>query len=184
MRSWFVSAINSASGPANKYRVPYGAIFIHESKRHLGHCLFSRRVRGPSNRSKPCRTRHAVFDRRIEPILRTHCLGCHNDKLKDGGISFTDRDGLIHGGAHGPAIVPGNPDASILIQAVRQDGALTMPPGGKLSPKDIATLTQWIKRGAAWGTKLRANDSPKSSICHLSGNKTERRADYRICAGL
>jgi mono/diheme cytochrome c family protein len=117
-------------------------------------------------------------------FLRTHCLGCHNDKLKDGGISFTDRDGLIHGGAHGPAIVPGNPDASILIQAVRQDGALTMPPGGKLSPKDIATLTQWIKRGAAWGTKLRANDSPKSPICHLSGNKTERRADYRICAGL
>src|SRR5678815_6133609 len=112
------------------------------------------------------------FDRRIEPILRTHCLGCHNDKLKDGGISFTGRDGLLQGGAHGPAIVPGNPDASILIQAVRQDGALTMPPGGKLSAKDIATLMQWIKRGAAWGTKLRATDAPKSPICHLSGNKT------------
>ena len=96
------------------------------------------------------------FDRRIEPILRTHCLGCHNDKLKDGGISFTDRDGLQQGGGRGPAIVPGNPDASILIQAVRQDGALTMPPGGKLSAKDIGMLTKWIKRGAPWGTKLLA----------------------------
>ena len=101
------------------------------------------------------------FDRRIEPILRAHCLGCHNDKLKDGGISFSDRDGLLRGGGRGPAIVPGNPVASILIQAVRQDGALTMPPGGKLSATDIATLTQWIKRGAPWGTKLRANDVTK-----------------------
>ena len=49
------------------------------------------------------------FDRRIEPILRTHCLGCHNDKLKDGGISFADRNSLIQGGTRGPAIVPGMP---------------------------------------------------------------------------
>jgi mono/diheme cytochrome c family protein len=123
------------------------------------------------------------FDRRIEPILRTHCLGCHNDQLKDGGISFAARDSLLRGGTRGPAIVPGYPDASLLIQAVRQDGALTMPPGGKLSAKDIATLAQWIKRGAAWGTKLPANDAPKGPICHLSGNKTERRTDYRVCAG-
>src|SRR5439155_24543682 len=68
---------------------------------------------------------------------------------------------LLRGGGRGPAIVPGNPVASILIQAVRQDGALTMPPGGKLSATDIATLTQWIKRGAPWGTKLRANDVTK-----------------------
>lgn len=101
------------------------------------------------------------FDRRVEPILRAHCIGCHNDQLKDGGISFTGRDGLLHGGSRGPAIVPGNPDASILIQAIRQDGALTMPPGAKLSAKDIATLTQWIKRGAPWGTRPPATAAPK-----------------------
>ncbi len=92
------------------------------------------------------------FDRRVEPILRAHCLGCHNVKLKDAGLSFADRDSLLQGGGRGPAIVPGNPDASVLIQAVRQDGSLTMPPGGKLSAKDIATLTKWIKHGAPWGT--------------------------------
>ncbi|HXI40955.1 MAG TPA: c-type cytochrome domain-containing protein [Bryobacteraceae bacterium] len=96
------------------------------------------------------------FDRRVEPILRAHCLGCHNDTLKDGGLSFASRNGLLLGGARGPAIVPGYPDASVLMQAVRQDGTLTMPPGGKLSAKDIDTLAKWIKRGAPWGTKRRA----------------------------
>jgi len=99
------------------------------------------------------------FDRQVAPVLRAHCVGCHNDTLKDGGLSFTRRDNLLQGGTRGPAIVPGYPAASLLIQAVRQDGALTMPPGGKLSAKDIAALTKWIKRGARWGTKLPANDA-------------------------
>ena len=101
------------------------------------------------------------FDRQVGPILRAHCAGCHNDILKDGGLSFSSRNGLLLGGTHGPAIVPGYPDASLLIQAIRQEGALTMPPGGKLPAKDIATLTKWVKRGAAWGTKLRADDAPR-----------------------
>ena len=98
------------------------------------------------------------FNRKVEPILHGHCAGCHNDKLKDGGLSFSSRNGLLLGGTRGPAIVPGDPDLSLLIQAVRQDGALTMPPGGKLPAKDIAALAKWIKRGAPWGTKLRAGD--------------------------
>ena len=133
----------------------------HESKRHVGPCGFSRRVRGPCNRSKPCATWRAVF-RSPHQTYSAHSLsGLPQRQTEGGGISFADRDSLLHRGTHGPAIVPGNPDASILIQAVRQDGALTMPPGGKLSAKDIATLKQWIKGGAAWGTKLRANDAPK-----------------------
>jgi len=101
------------------------------------------------------------FDRLVEPILRAHCVGCHNDELKDGGLSLASRNGLLVGGTRGPAIVPGYADASLMMQAVKQDGALMMPPGGKLSAKDIATLTKWIKRGAPWGTKLRANDAAK-----------------------
>ncbi len=97
------------------------------------------------------------FNRNVEPILRAHCLGCHNDTLKDSGLSLTSRNGLLLGGSRGPAIVPGYPEASLLIQALRQDGALTMPPGGKLPANDIAKLAKWIKRGAPWGTKLRAN---------------------------
>ncbi len=95
------------------------------------------------------------FDERVEPILRARCLGCHNNELKDGEISFQDRASLLKGGSHGPAIVPGRPEKSFLIHAVKQDDEIKMPPGGKLSTSDIATLTEWIQRGALWGTKLR-----------------------------
>jgi hypothetical protein len=55
------------------------------------------------------------FDDRVEPILRNRCLGCHNEELKDGGVSFLDRDGLLKGGKSGPTIVPGKPNESVLI---------------------------------------------------------------------
>ena len=95
------------------------------------------------------------FDRSVAPILTKRCLPCHNEDLKNGNISFLDRDSLLKGGNRGPAVVPGKPEHSILIDALRHEGDLQMPPGPKLPPKEIAVLTEWIKRGAVWGTKLR-----------------------------
>lgn len=95
------------------------------------------------------------FDERVAPILEKRCLGCHNEELKNGGLSFLDRDSLLRGGTRGPAIVPGRPDQSLLVAALRHEGELQMPPGPKLPPKEIAVLTDWIRRGAIWGTKLR-----------------------------
>lgn len=95
------------------------------------------------------------FDARVAPILSKRCLGCHNEELKDGDISFLDRDSLLKGGSRGPALVPGKPEESALIHAVRQDGDIKMPPGSKLSRQEIATLTEWVNRFAPWGEKLR-----------------------------
>jgi Planctomycete cytochrome C len=95
-----------------------------------------------------------LFDTRIAPLLSKRCLGCHNDELNDGNISFLNRETLLKGGSHGPAIVPGDPEQSVLIHAVRQDGELKMPPGGRLSRREIRSLVEWIKLGAPWGTKL------------------------------
>ena len=94
------------------------------------------------------------FDERVAPILEKHCLGCHNEELKNANISFLDRESLLHGGTRGPAIVPGNPAKSLLVAALRHEGELQMPPGPELSSKEIGVLTTWIKRGAIWGTKL------------------------------
>ena len=94
------------------------------------------------------------FDDRVAPILEKRCLPCHNEELKNANISFLDRDSLLSGGTLGPALVPGRPDKSLLIAALRHEGELQMPPGPKLSSKEIAVLTEWIKRGAVWGTKL------------------------------
>ena len=60
------------------------------------------------------------FESRIRPVLIEHCLECHsnNDKRK-GGLALTSRAALLRGGESGPAIVPGKPDASLLLEALR-----------------------------------------------------------------
>ena len=94
------------------------------------------------------------FDTRVAPILTKRCLGCHNQELKNGNISFLDRNSLLVSGNRGSAIVPGKPEASVMIATLRHDGEIQMPPGPKLPSKEISILNEWIKRGAVWGTKL------------------------------
>src|ERR1700748_2919933 len=86
------------------------------------------------------------FDDRVAPIIEKRCLGCHNEQLKNGNISFLDRESLLGGGAHGPAIVPGKPQSSLLIIALRHEGELQMPPGPKLPSKEISVFNEWIRR--------------------------------------
>lgn len=95
------------------------------------------------------------FDSRVAPILTKRCLGCHNEDLKNGEISFLDRESLLKGGRRGPAIVPGKPKQSVLIESLRHEGDLQMPPGPKLPAKEINVLTEWIRGGAVWGGKLK-----------------------------
>ena len=96
---------------------------------------------------------HAVdFDRDIQPLLATKCLGCHNAKLQTAGLVLESRNTVLKGGGRGAAIVPGEPDASLLLRAVRHQGELEMPPGGRLAESEIRLLSDWIRDGAAWGS--------------------------------
>ena len=104
---------------------------------------------GPADRDR------RFFDARVAPILARRCLPCHNEELKNANISFLDRASLLRGGSRGPAIVPGKPDQSVLIRALAHDREVQMPPGPKLPRKEIAILTEWVRRGAVWGTGLR-----------------------------
>jgi len=91
------------------------------------------------------------FEKNIRPLLVKHCYECHSadsDPLK-GGLVMDSREGLIDGGDSGAAIVPGKPQESLLISAVKYQ-SYEMPPSGKLSPKEIALLSDWILAGAAW----------------------------------
>ncbi|HVS52241.1 MAG TPA: DUF1553 domain-containing protein [Opitutaceae bacterium] len=92
------------------------------------------------------------FESRVRPILVDRCYKCHSrdaDKVR-GGLMLDTREGWLHGGNTGPAIVPGKPDDSLIVQAIRyKDEDLQMPPkGDKLSDREIADLTEWIRRGA------------------------------------
>lgn len=92
------------------------------------------------------------FDQRVAPILQKNCIRCHNKELDDGGISFQNRESLVaYRPEHGPAVVPGDPEKSALIRAVRHDGDIQMPPGRKLESWDIETLIEWIRMGAPFG---------------------------------
>jgi hypothetical protein len=94
------------------------------------------------------------FETKIRPLLAERCYKCHSHeaaKIK-AGLLLDSRDGVLHGGSSGPAIVPGQPDDSLLIQAIRYtDADLKMPPedhGGQLSASEVAALTEWVRRGA------------------------------------
>jgi mono/diheme cytochrome c family protein len=83
----------------------------------------------------------------VAPILATNCAGCHGTA---GGWSAADYDAVLTAGASGPAVVPGDPDASVLAQKITgtQTSGGAMPPGGSLSDADIATIVDWIASGA------------------------------------
>ncbi|HEX5214183.1 MAG TPA: c-type cytochrome domain-containing protein, partial [Vicinamibacterales bacterium] len=89
------------------------------------------------------------FEAKVRPILATYCQECHGKK-DEGGLKLNSREAILLGGNSGPAIAPGDPDKSLLMDAVRRvSPSLQMPQNGpKLSDADIATLAEWIKIGA------------------------------------
>lgn len=89
------------------------------------------------------------FENRIRPVLVQHCYQCHSaesEKLK-GALRLDLREMTLRGGDSGPALVAGNPDESLLIQAVRYE-SLEMPPKGRLPDQAIDDLVKWVKMGA------------------------------------
>ena len=90
------------------------------------------------------------FETKIRPLLASNCYSCHTDS-KLGGLRLDSREAILTGGKSGAALVPGDPDKSLLIKAVRQsDAKLKMPMGGKLKDSEIEDLVAWVKAGANW----------------------------------
>ncbi len=104
------------------------------------------------------------FEMRIRPVLAKNCYSCHTG-TQMGGLQLDTREHILQGGKSGPALIPTNPEASLLIQAVRQTHArIKMPPGGKLKDSEIADLETWVKAGAAWGSTAAPIKTPEYVI--------------------
>src|SRR5436190_209149 len=89
------------------------------------------------------------FEKEIRPILVERCVKCHGGEKVRGGLKLTSGPDLRRGGDNGPALVPGKPDESLLVKAVRyNDPDRKMPPTGKLAPAQIAALETWVRIGA------------------------------------
>ena len=94
-------------------------------------------------------TNRQFFEKQVRPLLIKHCYQCHSTEAKvlKGGLHLDSRGGWMKGGDTGPAVVPGAPDESLLIEVIRYE-SLKMPLKGKLADSDIAILERWVAMGA------------------------------------
>ena len=88
-----------------------------------------------------------VYARRIRPLLAKNCYNCHG-KEKTSGLDLRTRDGMLRGGSRGPALVPGNPEASRFYRYVAGLEKPAMPPDDRLRAGEVAALKAWIAAGA------------------------------------
>jgi len=117
------------------------------------------------------------FEKRIRPLFAENCYQCHGPKKQESGLVLSTVGGLRKGGDRGTPLALGEPDSSLLIQAVRYtDDDLKMPPRGKLKDEQIADLVAWVKLGAP----LPTDDEPKLAVVRPSSefNLAERRTHW------
>jgi len=101
--------------------------------------------------AEPSREAIEFFEKRVRPILVENCHKCHGEKQQKGGLRLDSIAAVLKGGDTGPAVVPGDPKKSLLVDAINYDpNGYQMPPTGKLPDDAIATLTEWVKLGAPW----------------------------------
>jgi len=105
------------------------------------------------------------FEERVLPLLKARCISCHGPEKQKGELRLDSRGAVLKGGESGPALVPGEPDRSLLLLAVRHaHGDLKMPPKEKLAAEEIEGLARWIREGAPWPDPARVLFSGEESV--------------------
>src|SRR5260221_2460758 len=102
------------------------------------------------------REKKDFFEIRIRPVLAQSCFTCHTNSQM-GGLRLDSRVDILKGGASGPALGPGDPDKSLLINMVRDN---KMPKSGHLQDQQTADLVKWVKDGAYWPDPVAPNARP------------------------
>lgn len=103
-----------------------------------------------------------LFEIHVRPVLAQHCIKCHGEEKQEGGLQLTTLAQLLEGGDSGPAIVVGNPEESLLVEAVRYE-SFEMPPEEPLQDELVAGLVKWIAAGAAWPADVTIQPPPTIS---------------------
>ena len=97
------------------------------------------------------------FEQSVRPLLAAKCFECHGPRKTESNLRLDIRAGILEGGDRGPAAVPGDPGASLMIKAVRHDGELAMPQDrAPLTEKEIRILERWIDQGLPWSANDKA----------------------------
>ena len=114
------------------------------------------------------------FEKDVRPLLVKHCYKCHSVDASrlEARLLLDSRQGHLRGGDSGPAIVPGDADSSLLIEAVRYD-SYEMPPKGKLPDGAIKTLERWVNMGAPWPDEIAPSGDAMREEFDLERRKAE-----------
>ncbi|CAN5222610.1 hypothetical protein BH23VER1_BH23VER1_25690 [soil metagenome] len=94
-----------------------------------------------------------AFDAEILPIFKAKCTQCHGLLFPQKGLRLTSLKNVLKGGDSGPAIIPGTPERSLLVQQfdLPKSDPKRMPPAAanlELTPSEKATISRWIAAGA------------------------------------
>jgi hypothetical protein len=98
--------------------------------------------------------RERFFEKDVRPLLVEKCYSCHSERKQKGGLRLDSLEAILKGGDSGPAVVPGKPGESLLVEAINYEGP-EMPPAGKLPAEKIDILTRWVSLGAPWPSRDR-----------------------------
>ncbi|MGH9803053.1 MAG: DUF1549 domain-containing protein, partial [Blastocatellia bacterium] len=109
------------------------------------------------------------FKDKVQPILETNCASCHGAKIQRSGLDLRTEESALKGGTRGVAIVPGQPEKSLLFKLITHKEEPAMPMGGKLGDAEIAVIAEWI-------TKLQ----PKAVAATASESAPVRDPGYSI----
>lgn len=100
---------------------------------------------------QPTQQQIQFFESKIRPLFIKHCYDCHGPDEQESGLRMDSFQGIAKGGKAGSLIVPGKPEQSLLITAVKyQSPDLQMPPDDKLSKQEVKDLVNWVKMGAPY----------------------------------
>jgi hypothetical protein len=91
-----------------------------------------------------------MFREQVAPILERRCLRCHGAETPKGGLSLASRTGVLAGGENGPAVVPGKPGESLLLEMVSGDAPEMPQKDEPLSTEQVEGLRRWVEQGAHW----------------------------------
>ncbi len=118
------------------------------------------------------RANSEFFEKQVRPVLIERCESCHGAEKQKGGLRLDSRAAWQKGGESGPVLVPGKPDESRLIKAIRYgDPDLQMPPKHKLPDTEIAALTEWVKQGAQDPREGRVEQAKASGIDYTAARQ-------------
>ena len=127
------------------------------------------------------------FERHVRPVLVEQCYACHSSESTQpqAALRVDSRDALLTGGLSGPAVLPGDPEGSRLIQVLRHSGNVRMPPGGKLTDEQVDRIAAWIHMGAPFPTsgKSRHAAEPEGRKNHWAFDLPTESTPARSASG-